>query len=443
MKKYTIFYMLFCLASNQALAQSTCQELFERLPVLISKENFSSLYRETLEKTNLVRNNSDFAAIFSQNQKPGWTAYNSVSILLKMLESPLYLKLPNIEKLALKKEFSQNNAILEKQLDESLKSPEFLEKYKKHIDENYAFFALLEKINEKSEVSLFPRSRLDLTVSNRETILQAEKILTDLNKDYAKDFSEHSGYKSLEEYTKFVKNFDHTSNQIVDLMQDHVLVAMHRPESARFWIPLTGFQNQRVTGSSKGALSTGRRNQAESNLLLVNQLEYEKNSVRLMPKYAEVIVGREVTDIKNGSDASHYGSDLWIIKKSVIEKRATWTPTDSLGPGRSVANNKVDGFIPWSFRSLATPFLYYNIKSEKLFQPRGSFAPIKFNSTKWESSNYYTEVQIFGDVSINDVEALHFRGSPPDQKMMEYLNSKNIEVYDDRTGKPVKYTGEL
>ena len=173
MKKYTIFYMLFCLASNQALAQSTCQELFERLPVLISKENFSSLYRETLEKTNLVRNNSDFAAIFSQNQKPGWTAYNSVSILLKMLESPLYLKLPNIEKLALKKEFSQNNAILEKQLDESLKSPEFLEKYKKHIDENYAFFALLEKINEKSEVSLFPRSRLDLTVSNRETILQA------------------------------------------------------------------------------------------------------------------------------------------------------------------------------------------------------------------------------------------------------------------------------
>lgn len=444
MKKYTIFYALFFAVSNQAFAQLSCASLMEGKPALVSKANFSEAYRDIINKTNAVRDNAVFTSIFSENQRPDWNAYNNISILLKTIESDSFRPLSNIEKLSLKNEFKKKNATLEQSLSDALKNPDFLEAYKKHIDAHYALFELMKKVNDILDVPVFPKARFDLTISNAETKRQGEKILSDLNESFAKDFAEHSGHKSLEEYKEFVRNHDETSKKIVDLMEDHVLVAMHRPENARFWIPLTGFQNQRVTGSSKGALTPDGRNQAESNLLLLDQNEYVKNSVRFMPKYAEVIVGRDIADIQNGKWADGYGSDLWIIKKSVLEKRATWTPTDSLSPGiRYRASSKVDGFIPWSFRSLATPFLYNSIKANKLFQPAGIFEPLKFNNSNWSFGDYYTEVQIYGDVNINDVAALHFRGNPPDAEMMTYLKSKNIEVFDDRTGKPVKYIGGL
>lgn len=444
MKKYTIFYALFFVVSNQAFAQLSCESLLDRAPVLLAKKSFSKIYTEILSQVNMMRSDAGFDGVYSAQRNPDWNAYNNVSNLLKTLESPLYNKLTNIEKLSLKKEFSLANESVEKWLAEALKDPNFVSTYKIHLDKNYSFFELLEKVNSKVGVSIYPDVRLNMVLSNRETIIQGEKLLTQLNKDFNKDFVELSGYKSLEEYKKKAQTFDETSKKTADLLENQVLVAMHRPENARFWIPLTGFQNQRITGSSRGTLSPHYRNQAEAHLLKVNQTDYEKNSFRLMPKYAEVILGREVTDLKNGDSASHYGSDLWIMKKSVVEKRATWTPIDSLSPGlQGAATNKLNGFIPWSFRSLATPFLYSQIKNYKMFNPNGSLSELSFNSQKWNYGGYYMEVQIYGDVSINDVSALHFRANPPDAEMMKYLKSKNIEVFDDRRGQPVKYTGGL
>lgn len=444
MKKYTIFYALFFVVSNQAFAQMSCESLLDRAPVLVAKKNFSKSYQLALEQIRTVRDSESFAAVFSENQKPDWHAYNNISILLQTLESPAYIKLSNIEKLSLEKEFSVKNAELKKMLNESLSKPEFLEAYKKQIDENYAFFALLEKVNEKAGVPVFPKARLDLTVSNRETIAQGEKLLIDLNNTFEKDFAEHSGFKSLEEYKKTAENFDETAKRTVELLEDQVIVAMHRPDNARFWIPLTGFQNQRVTGSSKGYLGGDYRSQAESALLRMPKEDFIKNSVRFMPKYAEVIVGTEVKDIKNGRGADQYGNDLWIIKKSTVKKRATWTPQDSLGPGGYGTHaTALDGFLPWSFRLLATPYLHNYIKNYKQFYPDSGLNDLKIKSDTWRYGSSYMEVQIFGDVSINDVEAFHFRAVPPDADFMKMLKSKNIKVYDARGEHPVIYTGGL
>ena len=442
MKKDIFFYILFFLVSNQASSQSLCKELFNRPSIIDSKENFSPLYHDIIKKANAVRTKFNIVSVFTRYEKPSWEAYNSVSNLLNALESSSYKKLSTVEKNSLKNEFTQKNISIEKWVNNSLNKPDFLEKYKKYVDENYAFFNLLEKINEKIEVRIFPRARLDLVPTNFETVQQAENLVANLNNDFKKDFAERSGYRNLEEYKEIAKNFDEFSKRALDILDKHTLVAIHAPENVRSRIPLTGFQNQRATGTSLGNLDPTLRNKAESNLLMTNQSDYEKNSVRLMPKYGEVIVDPGL--IGRYQKANMYGSDLWIIKKSVIEKRATWTPEDSLRSGSAVRKvlNKIDGFIPWNFLGLATAYIHYPLKNANIFKSRWIKDELSFKSETWDNVDDYLEVQIFGDISIDDVSALYFRENPPDQKMMRYLKSKKIEVYDDRNkeGRPVKYT---
>jgi hypothetical protein len=438
MKNHTIFCALFFILSNQALAQIKCQELFQQPLVLVSKKNFSPLYKEIIEKAAAVRDNIHFSEVFSKNQKPDWTAYNNIAILLETIETA---NLSSIEKLSLKKELAQKNEALEQELNTSLNSPEFLAAYKIHLDNNYAFFNLLEKVSEKVGIRLFPRARLDLVLTNKETIKSAEDYLKKMNADFEKDFA-LTGHQNLEAYRQFVENVDPESKKLLSDIQNHLFVTIQRPESARFWVPLTGFQNQRTTGGSQGSYAPQLRDSSETTYL--NMEKYDETSARFKVKNSAMNINSKESGLTRPmGDLYHYGTDHWIIKKNVLEKRATWIILNSLEATRYITDIPIEKrtvlnrAIPWKYHELILPY----IEKTGSFHPKRNNPIYKMNNIIKSQGSSYFEVQILGNLSIDDMSALHFKGTPPDEKMMKLLKSKNIEVYDSRGEHPVIYTG--
>ncbi len=117
-------------------------------------------------------------------------------------------------------------------------------------------------------------------------------------------------------------------------------------------------------------------------------------------------------------------------KKSVLESRATWTPENSL----AFLKNNFNAFkphlyqsIPWKFRSLIVPFFEKIISG---FGPSIIKEEFEINLTKNNIFNKYFEVQDLGNLSLDDIEASHFKGNPPDTEFFEYLKKKKIKVFD-------------
>ncbi|MEZ0393323.1 MAG: hypothetical protein ACAH59_13975, partial [Pseudobdellovibrionaceae bacterium] len=298
------------------------------------------------------------------------------------------------------------------------------------------------------QLKILPIPDLSLVKSDAVLKADAKKILKNLEK--ITDSTFHlSGHENLKAFEEYAANHNELTKKRLDLIQNHLVVAMHRPERARFWIPLAGFQNQRITGSSNGSLfadskpgATSGRDEVEATLTSTDQEQYISLSGRLKPNYAEARPDSSITDVRPGDSAAHYGSDLWIIKKSVLEQRSTWTPQDSLGPGTYPKRNQSfdDIFIPWKYRSLMIPF---SLSEPYSFRASGRDENFKLENLKrWSNGSRYFEVQIFGPLTIDDVQAFHFQKNPPDKELYDLLKSKNIEVWDERQWPPKPYHGE-
>lgn len=385
--------------------------------------------------------------------RPDWSHYNQVQQLILRAEK---VKLSSQEKQELRALLSEEYQLLQT-LSEGLykkqreQKSEFINPTRRFIDDNIAYFRLLNKLNTLLEVKIIPLPKMTDLTSDRKLVLQAENLVRRLEEEVESKFTNISklGFKDLTEYENFARTESPRSAQLIELTKSNLVVSMHRPESARFWIPVAGFQNQRITKSSNGffytdstsVTSASGRDKAEANLTMSTLEEYIPQSARFKPNYAEARPHHRQTDFFPYHGADSYGTDLWIIKDQVIQRRATWTPKDSLGPGRD-KNLKMgmdDVFIPWKFRSLMVPFLNW----EKYFVPSSIKNPnFQMNLNRWASGTSYMEVQIFGPLGINDVKAFHFKRTPPDKAFYEYLRSKDIEVFDERSWPPKPYKGE-
>lgn len=388
----------------------------------------------------------DWDHTYAATVKPNWEQYQTLATLVSKIET----QVAKTKRPLSKKESEYLKTQLESwalpyhKIAKAFSERDLTKADIDFIDRNYAFFKLQQRVNELVGFNVFPDYYIKQVPTEPELIEQAIKTVANLKMAQAKLFPK-SGYETPAELRSSIKKKSQDYADTLKLVDDHLVVAIHRPENARFWIPLAGFQNQRVTGSSKGTFNNEFRNQVESQLTFQDQSEYSQQSVRYMPNYGEARPSAEITAVSPNRGADGYGPDLWIVKRSLYESRASWTPRDSFGQNRTSSFDSATSwdnmFIPWSSRELMVPYhmgdKYWNPDSFNPGSIKGDF-PLNGNRG---GSNYF-EVQIWGPLTLNDIEAFHFKSNPPSKELYDLLASKGIKVYDERTLPAKIYTPE-
>lgn len=436
--------LFIVLISLNTLAANQCADLFnnnKKTTVVLSTAELNDL---TIEIDTYIKN-YDLPRILNGDLKPNWNHYNTLLTFIQKTE--------NLDH-AQRAKIGVNLKFTSQVINESIKNKiaNFMSKDKTHklfnrfLDYNIAYFKLLEQLNRNLKAEIIPIPSFKELPTEQLLIDEAKKIIKNLEKETDQNFTEETGFKDREDLKNKMIKFNPQLNDLIDLVENNLIVTMRRPESGRFWIPITGFQNQRITESSRGTLyddstkdEISGRDQAESHLTKISVEDYVPLSGRLKPNYAEARPSFTAENISFHSEASQYGSDLWVIKKSILESRATWTPSDSLGPGRKKWS---DLFIPWKERILMSLYAMSSF-SNRIFATLS--IPQEFSQKEpfnWESDTRYFEVQIYGPLSINDVEAFHFTENPPDKKLYQLLKSKGIKVFDTRNNQNKEYFGE-
>lgn len=423
MKAFLIVILLFSFNSYGA---NQCMDLFRKTEKSIILTN-TELQELALQVNHFVKND-DLANIMIGYLKPSWNHHNT---LLELVEKTENLNKAQAQQITNALKFSSPTSKNEN--------------FNRFLDYNIAYFKLLDQLNKNLKTELIPIPSFKKIPTETQLIKAGIDIVNKIEKIADKTFYQKEFTDKNDFVNKTIK-YNPKLTGLVDLLEKDLIVVIHRPESGRFWIPFAGFQNQRITESSRGAYyddsnvyEISDRDKAEAHLTNTELNEYVPLSGRLKPNYGEARPAFFRKDIKFITDADHYGSDSWVIKKSVIESRATWTPTDSLSIGVS---KRSDMFIPWKHKILMSLYAMRHFP-DNFF----TTAPIPddfstyFAPFEWDRARNYFEVQIFGPLNINDVEAFHFTENPPDKKLYELLKSKNIKVFDGRKNNE-EYFGE-
>lgn len=252
--------------------------------------------------------------------------------------------------------------------------------------------------------------------------------------EYLRIFGEEPGLKEKIEFIENEKNTD---------------FAMNRPESARWWVPKVGFQNQRVTGSSKGSMDPGYRDYVESTRGSGILEIYKTMDADLKQKYGLLLHSVAAGKAAPLSQATNYGSDTYTFKKAAVRDRLSITVGDSFGnvEGSSAfygnrnlpeATNKHwhQHFMPWSLRSLLGPMIDVNSTSIVPGGNYGSNSTFTVGGKKYvHPGGYaYVEVQYWGPMTLREVEAFIFRGTPPSGDFLAALQAHQVKIFDARTG---------
>ncbi len=436
MKAFLIVILLF---SFKSYAANQCMDLFKDSQKTVSLTN-AELNDLTIEIDAFIKS-YELPYIITGALKPNWNDYNKLMGLIEKTEN---LDEVQINKIAVNMKFA-SKIISEstKDIIEQIKAVESKNKvFNRFLDYNYSYFILLEQLNIKLKSQIIPVPSFKEIPTEKQLIDDGIKIVKNLEKIVKTRFAE-TGFENMKALETELLKHDPKLKGLLKLVEKDLVVTMRRPENGRFWIPIAGFQNQRITGSSKGYYgqdSNGEhismRDEDESRLTSIEIKEYVNSSPRLKSNYAEARPSFE-SHIEFKSDAGQYGPDLWIIKKNVIKERATWTPQDSLRNGDYK-------FIPWLHRKFMTLFAGSDYLEHNKFMADDSILDFKNENSLlgWKRGRSYFEVQIFGPLSINDVEAFHFTNNPPDKKLYELLKSKGIKVFDTRNNQNKEYFGE-
>ena len=203
-------------------------------------------------------------------------------------------------------------------------------------------------------------------------IAQAKKLLETQEQRFEPYFKA-SGFSSPEALKTALMSYDDAGKKLAeDLDGENVELAMNRPEGARWWVPRVGFQNQRVSGSSRGSLNPPYRNHVEATMTGQDVTQYTTTDDQFKPVYG-YLKPKPQAEIKQGTNAQHYGDDVYVFKKDHVRGRLTWTSGDSFGPA-SYAPATPDAkptnwrgfFIPWKDRILIGPDVISSAENDKV-----------------------------------------------------------------------------
>jgi hypothetical protein len=301
---------------------------------------------------------------------------------------------------------------------------------------------LLGKLNhEFPRGARIPIQRLPLDLRRERLTQEAREAMAEFEKSFAERFPS-TGYKTYEEYEAAIRNStDPRVHMAISMIEKgQIQVAIRRPESGRFWVPKVGFQNQYVTGSSKGFLGHEKRQQAEDRLLDVgSKNDYAGLDTELMPKYATFRPAPASGVTYSSIGSSQYGPDFYVLRLSDIQDRLSWTPGDSLNVGwvTSPITEWKQTFIPWRYRLLMVEFMKEGLAKNAMYNP--SQGEKEFRHSLY---NQYWETQILGPIDLKNVESFHFTRTPPSGKFLEDLQKATIPIYDARVWPPVEWKPE-
>lgn len=270
----------------------------------------------------------------------------------------------------------------------------------------------------------------------------ARKFMKEQNKTFDKLFAT-TGYDNYAAYEAALrKSTDPHIQKAVELLDNHKLeVIMRRPEAGRFWIPITGIQNQYVSGTSKGYLGTSGRYGGESIMTDREKTDYAKIDDEVKPKYGTLRVADDSGVTNSLSGSSQYGSDIYTFKEEAIQDRVSLFIGDSLNHVGTIGYNMHSGrtapaaswqvlFIPWSKRLLIVPYMTEALKNNQFGAPSqmaSSEMPIQNRNGKWHS---YWESQIFGRVTLDMVKTFEFEYTPPSPEFTAELKKHGIKIFD-------------
>ncbi|MBS1984440.1 MAG: hypothetical protein JST16_09715 [Bdellovibrionales bacterium] len=279
--------------------------------------------------------------------------------------------------------------------------------------------------------------------SDAQLRIEGERIVKKLEQDIARQFST-TGFASEEEYVNALLESPAGKNIYEVLRDEKVELSMRRPQSARWWVPKVGFQNQRITGTSRGTNDNAYRDQAEAKFTAGIVKNFPKIDNDLKPKYGYLrpIQASERGRVPNQGVARQYGEDHYVFKKEKVRDRLTWTNGDSLGMRKEEITSWDHRMVPWRYRSLLAPAVM-----ENYYRQLSSFVPLqasqKLSKTfieKFQHANSrdrYTELQFWGPISLDDVELFEFSQNPPEGEFLQELLRRGIKIRDGRQW-PVK-----
>ena len=222
-------------------------------------------------------------------------------------------------------------------------------------------------------------------------------------------------------------------------------IVIRQPEQGREWTPVSGFQNQYITGTSKGYKGKDR---VVAEAVLTGHIieEYETLADSLKPKYGSLQISKKQRHVRNSQSSSlgRYGNDLYTLKADAIKDRTSIFIGDSFEHIRFIAKAQGEDwrkgitggtwesrFIPWNRRLLMVPYMLETFKMrEPLFQfPVLSKGVVKIED-RFKRQYPYWEAQIFGPVDLDMVESFEFRGSPPEGQFLLELKKRKIKIYN-------------
>ena len=180
-----------------------------------------------------------------------------------------------------------------------------------------------------------------------------------------------------------------------------------------------GFKNQFQTHTSQGALDFDSRRQATEQL-------FGSDVRHMRPADFErygYLVSRDVSAYNN----SGYGDTTVRFKRDRVIERLTYTTDDSLYPAS--IQEAIAGKV--STNSIAGIWLDGMSGSELLRRVQSSEGSVG-NVRDWlrgVTHGAYLELQYHGALTIDDVESINFKRSPPSQELLRKLRAKGVTVY--------------
>lgn len=229
------------------------------------------------------------------------------------------------------------------------------------------------------------------------------------------------------------------------LMDNQVNFAMNRNEKRREAIAERGFLNQFEHRSSGGELNRPLRREVEATYSSLTVQSYDKIPIADRPKYGFLapLIGDK---LNRNSTVEGYGADTYIFKRKKLEDRTTWAPGDTVDQRYQFDHDngqrkipRAARFLPWSHRALLIPYLGFRKKTKELSVGGGDHFITLPDRRKLklfvDTNTDYIELQIWGKLTLDDVESFIFTKNPPAGNFLQALIERNISIYQQFEGK--------
>jgi hypothetical protein len=242
------------------------------------------------------------------------------------------------------------------------------------------------------------------------------------------------------------------------LGNEKILVGTRLPSKIREKIAKNGFLNSHETEDSQGSVLGRAAAEADTANFDIPTWDSLPNDIK--PKFAAAYPKFKSKLSATTSLNSYTGKDRYYFNIDKIRDRLTVTPGDSFNRyvfwrGFPSSTHKPISwdqiYVPWKHRALMIPVLAEGLKEGRLGLPKlgrtsrdadpdyygyqqeivgeGNLSQYKM---QWNPNMDYLELQIWGKLTLDDVEVFEYHTSPPKGSFLKELQKRGIKIRDGR-----------